>query len=169
MSNRVERALLDWKRERPDLDVTPLAVVGRLKVATEEIVSRLEAYLRAEGLTLADFEILAALRRNGKPYRLTQRDLGQRVMRAPGTITARIDRLARTGVVERRPHPGDRRALYVILTRRGVAVFDSIAPGHLSNERSLLRGLNRSEQRQLARLLDKLIGAIVPVSTEDEV
>jgi DNA-binding MarR family transcriptional regulator len=158
--DRVERALSDWRRERPDLDVTPLAVVGRLKRATEAVVEGLERYFVSHGLSLADFEILAALRRSGAPYRLTQRELGERVMRTPGTITARIDRLVANGLVERKPHPDDRRSAYVALTRRGMTTFNRIVHGHLENERALLKGLTREEQRRLSELLGKLLRGI---------
>ena len=160
MDDPVDRALADWRRERPDLDVTPLAVIGRLKRATEGIVDGLERYFASHGLSLADFEILAALRRSGAPYRITQRELGERVMRTPGTITTRIDRLSREGLVERRPHPEDRRSALVGLTRRGDALFERVVAGHLDNERRLLRGLRRTEQRTLAQLLAKLIDGL---------
>jgi DNA-binding MarR family transcriptional regulator len=165
MPERVDRAVADWKRERPDLDTGPLETIGRIKIVAEKLVAGLEAYFARQGLSLADFEIIAALMRSGKPYRLTQRDLGDRVMRTPGTITSRIDRLAAAGLVERRPHPDDRRAFYVGLTRRGSQTFDRIVDGHLANEHALLAGLTPPEQRALIKLLDKLeAGMTAPVS-----
>src|SRR5438067_6366912 len=64
-----------WRQERPDLDVSPVAIINRLE--------RLTAYLRAEiavvyerfGLTGPSFAVLATLRRAGTPYQLSQRAL----------------------------------------------------------------------------------------------
>jgi DNA-binding transcriptional regulator GbsR (MarR family) len=98
-----------WKQQRPDLDMSPLAVINRL--------SRLQSYLQPEiaavferfGLTPPSFAVIATLRRAGSPYQLSQRALMDALQLSSGTISVRIDRLEREGIVKRTPDPGDQR------------------------------------------------------------
>jgi DNA-binding MarR family transcriptional regulator len=117
----------------------------------------MSATRREHGLTRGAWDVLAALRRVGEPYRLTPTDLYQALMRTSGAITHTLHRLEYAGLVERLLNPEDGRSLYVALTARGVEVTDTVAPLHLDNERRLLASLSDAEQGQLASLLRTLL------------
>ena len=75
-------------------------------------------------------------------------------------MTARIDRLEKARLVERRPHPSDRRATLVRLTDKGFALIDSIMPSHQDTAREALAGLSVDEQKALNALLARLIAGL---------
>lgn len=149
-----------WSRERPELDVSALALMGRMFRA-----AHLADALLAEGISVHDlqpgwFDLLAALRRSGSPYELTPTELMRTTLLSSGGMTKRIDRLAEEGLVERRPDPEDRRGTLVRLTRHGKAVVDRALETHVANEERLLSPLSRAERKQLDALLRKLLAAL---------
>jgi DNA-binding MarR family transcriptional regulator len=74
-----------------------------------------------------------------------------------GTLTNRLDRLERKGLIERVPHPTDRRSTEVALTRRGFELADGVVAEHVENERRMLAGLSAAERERLDGLLRKLL------------
>ena len=152
----VERLLAQWARERPDLDVSPMAVVGRISRLARRIdLAQRETFARYD-LDPAGFDVLATLRRSGPPYELTPSDLVEQTMVTSGAVTKRLDRLEGAGLVERRVAGGDRRSRIVVLTEKGRELIDRAAPEHFANEARLLEPLTRAERATLARLLGKL-------------
>lgn len=149
-----------WARERPDLDVTALAQVGRLfrlvAVADQALAEALSEYELQPGW----FDVLAALRRSGRPFELTPTQLMGLMMVTSGGLTKRLDRLAESGLVERRPDPTDRRGTRVRLTRLGRTTIDRALTQHVRNEQELLSGLTASERRQLDQLVKKLLASL---------
>ena len=124
----------------------------------------LEAKFEEFQISRASFDVLAALRRNGKPYKLTQRELMRSLFRTSGSMSLRIDSLEKHGLVERTPDSDDRRSVFVTLTPKGVDLLEVVIPEHLENENSLVAGLNLAERKQLTGLLRKWL-----VSLEEEV
>ena len=153
------RVINQWRQVRPDLDLTPLAVIARLGRAARYVDHGHEEFFSQHDLTRADWDVLAGLRRVGPPYRLSPTDLYRGLMRASGTITHRLHRLEQAGLVERMPDPDDRRGMLVQLTKAGVKLVDKLAALHLENERRMLEGLSEREREQLARLLEKLLAS----------
>ena len=162
----VDRVLADWARERPDLDFTPVGVITRL--------GRLRGYLDAElatvfaqfGLTAADFRVIVTLRRGGTPYRMLQARLMEALGLTSGTVSVRLDRLERQGIVTREPGPASARGSVVQLTATGLALFDRVAPVHLANEDRLLAALSGDERLALAGLLRRLLASFETRTTE---
>jgi DNA-binding MarR family transcriptional regulator len=70
--------------------------------------------------------------------------------------TKRLDRLERAGLIAREPDPDDRRGVLISLTAQGREAVENALVAHMENERALLDGLTKTEQRQLADLLRKL-------------
>jgi DNA-binding MarR family transcriptional regulator len=158
----VDRILEQWQRERPELDLLAMGAFGRLG-RLHAIGSKLIASTLAEhGLNLGEFDVLAALRRSGKPHRLTPTELSRNLMLSSGAMTNRIDRLEAAGLVERLQDPGDRRGTLVSLTRAGLSRVDAAVARHVGNEAQLLSALSKAEQAQLNALLRKLLLAIEP-------
>jgi DNA-binding MarR family transcriptional regulator len=146
-----------WARERPELDVTPIEVFGRIaKLHRAQIEASEHAY-RQLGISASDFDVLATLRRAGRPYRLTPSELTSSMMISSGGVTQRVDRLERVGLVERRPHESDRRSTTVALTPGGRRLIDKAMPLHLDAERTLLVGLSKADRTALAKLLKKAL------------
>ena len=162
----VDRVLADWARERPDLDFTPVGVITRL--------GRLRGYLDAElatvfaqfGLTAADFRVIVTLRRGGTPYRMLQARLMEALGLTSGTVSVRLDRLERQGIVTREPGPASARGSMVQLTATGLALFGRVAPVHLANEDRLLAALSGDERLALAGLLRRLLASFETRTTE---
>jgi DNA-binding MarR family transcriptional regulator len=156
-------AILDqWRRERPDLDTSPIGVIGRISRLSREIERRLEPVYAASGLEPGWYDVLATLRRAGPPYRLRPTDFAAALMLTSSGTTKRLDRLEAAGYVTREPDPGDRRGVLIALTPEGRAVVDRAAVSHLANERRILSGLSAAEQRELAGLLRKLSTTLPP-------
>jgi DNA-binding MarR family transcriptional regulator len=155
--DRVDAIQAAWRRERPDVDVGPLALFGRLFRAVSLADARLAAGLTGYDLQPGWFDLLAALRRAGKPYQLNPTQLSQATMLSSAGMTKRLDRMAAAGLVERHPDPTDRRGTLVRLTPRGRRTIDAALPVHVANEARLLAGLTKQERRSLDALLRKLL------------
>ena len=158
-SDRAETALAQWRKERPDLaDPFPMALLGRLaEVALVVSRDRLAPLFARFGLQGGEFDVIATLRRSGAPYVLTPTALYEAAMISSGGMTNRLDRLEREGLIERRPHPSDRRGSLVALTPKGLALIDEAIVAHLDNERAIVGALTAVEQDELYRLLAKLL------------
>ncbi|BCM21853.1 multiple antibiotic resistance protein MarR [Mesorhizobium sp. J8] len=150
-----------WRRERPDLDVSPMGVIGRLNEASALIArDRLAPVFARFGLQSGEFDVLATLRRSGSPYALTPTELYETTMVTSGAMTARLDRLEKGGLIQRMPHPTDRRGVIVQLTAKGRELTDEALAAHVANEHEILAGLSREDQETLAKLLEKLIESL---------
>jgi DNA-binding MarR family transcriptional regulator len=158
----VERIAEQWAQERPELDVGPMLVVGRLHRAADLLDQELRTVFAEAGLGNGDFDVLASLRRAGPPYRLTPTELAGTTMVTSGAVTKRVDRLVKEGLVERTVSETDGRGRVVALTAKGKKLQERLHPLHLANEERLLAPLDADERRQLAGLLSKLL-----VSLED--
>jgi DNA-binding MarR family transcriptional regulator len=155
--DHVDRILAEWRRERPDLDTAPMGLIGRLQRAARLTDQALSRQLVGRDLRPGWFDLLAALRRAGKPYELNPTQLMSATMLSSGGMTKRLDRLAEAGLVERRPDPADRRGVLVRLTPRGKTVIDKAVEAHLGNEERILRSLGTADRRALDGLLRTLL------------
>jgi DNA-binding MarR family transcriptional regulator len=152
----VDEILEQWRRERPDLDASPIGVIGRVSRLARELEQRLERVYREHGLEPGWHDVLATLRRVGPPYRLRPSEFTGALMLTSSGTTKRLDRLEQAGLIARGPDPEDRRGTLITLTAAGSALIDNVTEAHLDNERRLLSALSDAEQRRLADLLRKL-------------
>ncbi|MFI4852941.1 MAG: MarR family winged helix-turn-helix transcriptional regulator [Gimesia chilikensis] len=153
----IDILISQWKTERPDLNVEPMGVVGRVLRLATRLERRVSETLKPYGLTVGGFDILATLRRAGNPEGLTPTELMEAVMLSSGAMTNRIDRLEEQGLVERRPSPNDRRSLQVLLTAEGRKVVDEAVADRLDEAEGALCGLKAEERDQLADLLRAML------------
>lgn len=160
MSDAVDQILAQWRRERPDVDVWPMGVVGRITRLSRLLDRELKEFFAGHGLERWEFDVLATLRRSGPPYELTAGALNRAAMVTSGAITNRIDRLAARGLVERVPDEEDRRSVRVRLTDQGRTTVDEIVGSHVANEMRLLAGLDPQERERLAGLLRGLLESL---------
>ncbi|WP_454734545.1 MarR family winged helix-turn-helix transcriptional regulator [Cupriavidus necator] len=160
--DHVDGILAQWARERPDLDASPMGVIGRLARLSRHTGRAIEAALAETGLSPWEFDVLATLRRAGPPYALSPGALIGSLMITSGTMTNRLDHLERAGLVQRRPNPDDRRGLLVELTDAGRERVDHAVELHVANEHRLLAGLSAAERTQLATLLRRWLRQFEP-------
>jgi DNA-binding MarR family transcriptional regulator len=153
----VDRIVSQWAAVRPDVDVSPIHVVGRVSRLSRLIDRRLTESFGRYGIESWMYDVLATLRRSGEPYELSAGDLVRQSMVTTGAITNRIDRLEERGLVERVGAAGDRRKVIVRLTRAGRQLVDDVVLGHVATERELLGGLSANQQRDLALLLRRTL------------
>lgn len=151
--DRIADIVGQWSRERPDLDPTPLLVIGRIQQLAAVLDVALRPPFAAADLGNGDFDVLAALRREGEPYTLTPGQLSQRMLVTTGAVTKRVDRLITRGLVSRSVSAADARGRLVGLTPAGVTVTDRLIEEHLANEAAVLRDLTDTDRRTLERLL----------------
>ncbi|GAB3274956.1 MarR family transcriptional regulator [Microbacterium sp. MEC084] len=142
-----------WSRRLPDLDLTPLDVMSRLRRAANRLAKLRAEVFRGAGLAAWEFDVLAALRREEPPHELTPMQLVGATMIGSAAMTHRIDKLVERGLVERRPNPRDGRGVLVRLCPEGSARADAAMTALALREAEELRGLSREDQATLARLL----------------
>lgn len=156
-SDEVDALVSAWQRERPDLDVTPMHVLSRVtRLARHLDIARREAFA-AHDLEAGEFDVLAALRRSGKPYELSPSQLITANLVTSGTMTNRIDRLEQKNLVTRKPDPNDGRGVLVKLTVTGQNAVDAALTDLLERERILLAGISKTERNQLADVLRQIV------------
>ena len=153
----VDRILAQWARERPDLDCSPMGIIGRISQLQREVNLAQRSTFARHGLDVPSFDVLAALRRAGSPYELSPGRLLRETLVTSGTMTNRVDRLAARGLVERLPDPHDRRGVLVRLTAEGKATVDHAFEQLLEAERTFLAGLPERDRTRLAGLLRTLL------------
>ncbi len=160
MTDHVDAILEQWRTERPDLDTSPMAVIGRLSAAAHLVDVELRRTFAIHGLDRAGFDVLATLRRTGTPYRLSPGALTRTAMVTSGAITQRLDRLEERGLVSRTAAVADGRGVHVTLTAAGLDLVDKALPDHVANEHRLLAGLSELQRRKLADGLRALIASV---------
>lgn len=157
--DEVDLILAAWARELPDLDTSPLSSLSRVsRLAKHLDRARAEAFATHE-LEVWEFDVLAALRRQGSPFVASPGDLIRETLSTSGTMTNRINRLAERGLVLREPNPTDGRGVRVRLTEDGRLRVEAALADLLSFERTVLAPLAGAERDELASILRRLLAA----------
>lgn len=157
MTDAVDKILEQWATEHPEFDVSPMGIVGRISRASALLDRSIARVLNQHSLHPGEFDLLATLRRSGKPYRLTVGRLHDSVMVTSGAVTNRLDRLVEKGLVTREIDPNNRRSVIVGLTEAGYSLVEAALPDHVENERQHLECLTPKQRTQLAELLRQLL------------
>jgi len=158
--DRIERARAEWAAERPDLDTSPMEIIGRILRAGHLAGAMIKSELRQAGLDRGGFDVLATLRRAGPPYQLTPTRLYEELVLTSGAVTHRVDALEQAGLVQRMGGQPDRRSTQVGLTVKGIAVIDATMGAHMKCEQAMIASLPAADRRVLAALLKKLLAGI---------
>lgn len=149
----VDAVMADWKAVRPNLDPSPLGLVGRVLVLADHLQRSVDAALDKHGLTLGLFDILATLRRNGKKGGMTPGQLLKSVVLSSGGLTSRLDKLEAAGLIERADDPTDRRGVVVTLTAKGKRVIDAATATRFEEAKRSLPPLAPADQQALEGML----------------
>lgn len=158
----VDAIVTDWRRERPDLDFAPFQVFSRIGRLAKHLDRERKTAFQRSNLDAWEFDVLAALRRSGEPYRLSPKALMEQTLVSSGTMTNRIDRLVGRRLVRREDDPSDGRSVLVVLTEEGKTRVDAAITRLVDAETTLLQRLPRSERTRLADLLRRLGLALGP-------
>jgi len=153
----VDQILGQWHLERPELDVSPMGVIGRMGRLAKYLDRSIQETVSEFGLNPGEFDVLATLLRSGSPYQLSPTDLFNALMVTSGTMTNRIDQLELAELVRRTPDPHDRRGTLIALTEKGLSLIGQAIEAHVTNLHRLLSVLEESERQFLVILLRKLV------------
>ena len=143
----------DWTDQRPDLDTEAMGVVLRIqalaKILADQTAQRLDEY----DLQWWQYDVLATLRRQGKPYRMAATELADATMLTSGAMTNRLDRLEESGLIGRIPDEEDRRRVLVQLTRTGLKLIEDAAETRFQSATDALACLSNRQSEHLSDLL----------------
>lgn len=154
-------AILDqWRRERPDLDLSAIGVLGRLAQVSLVLGRDVEQVFARHGLHSGEFDVLAALRRSGSPYTLIPSELSEALMMSRAGMTNRLDRLEAAGLVVRSLDPADRRSFRVALTEKGREVIDATLTEHAANVARLVSCLTPEQTESLQHAIWTLLRSV---------
>lgn len=157
MREILDDTMSSWRRERPDLQLDAMGTTLRINQLMNAAVRGVESVFTPHGVTVGEFDVLAALRRGGHGAVLTPTTLARVAMISPAGMTNRLDRLEAAGLIVRRPDPDDRRGSLVQLTPNGLAIADRAIEDLVAAENEIFRELSATERQRLDRILDKLI------------
>ncbi|WBQ04368.1 MarR family winged helix-turn-helix transcriptional regulator [Kribbella sp. CA-293567] len=160
--DHVARIQAAWQAERPDLDVSPQGVIGRLHRIAAQLTCELNAVYAKYGVTEGEFDVLAALRRAGAPYERAPGEIALHTMVTTGAVSKRVDRLEKAGLVHRRRSAVDGRGRMVRLTPAGKRLIDKAFTAHIANEHRLVEYLTSEEADQLEAVLTSWLARIEP-------
>src|ERR1700759_5463072 len=153
----VGRGMAQWRQQRPDIDGSGKAVVGRVLHLQEIILRAVNAALAPHGLRYTDYAVLATLRVAGEPYRMSPSRLQANMLFTSGGVSNLLRRVEQKGYVRRLADPADGRGILVELTPKGLALAEAAMAGHAATERRLCAMLSKDEQDELAALLSRMI------------
>lgn len=155
--DKIDKIVIQWNEERPDLDLSGFQLVGRFKLISQHLSREMDKTFATFGLTHSSFDVLATLRRSGSPYGLSPNELLESTMVTSGTMTNRIDQLEKAGLVERKRNPKDGRSVIITLTKKGFAVVDKAVAAHMETLTRLTSSLSEKDSAALKPLLSKFL------------
>ncbi|MDW7550683.1 MarR family winged helix-turn-helix transcriptional regulator [Pseudoalteromonas peptidolytica] len=149
----IDRVQEQWAREKPHLETTPMAIMGRLVRIAKHMEAEVEKLHKRYGLNLGEFDVLATLRRSGEPFRLTPSELFKTMLLTSGAMTNRLDKLAAKGLIKREHCKEDRRSVTVELTAEGVSLIEKLIEPHIALQAQLVQELEPEQRVLLNELL----------------
>ncbi len=158
--DHIDKIAAQWNKERRDLDIAPMALIGRLKRISSHLTQGMNKTFSEFGLNSASFDVLATLRRSGEPYCLSPSDLLATMMVTSGTMTNRIDQLEKSGLVERIRNPKDGRGFIISLTEKGFNLIDAAVGAHVETQHRLVSSLSGEEKQKLNSLLTRFLAGL---------
>ena len=155
--DRIDRLEAEWHESWKDLNTDGFGVVGRILLIGHHLDTDGTKVLREFDLQTGEFDVLATLRRAGKPYALSMGELCRDVILSSGGMTHRVDRLLERGLVSRAQDPRDRRAVLVSLTDTGLELVESALLRKVERATALTSVFSEKEAATLKALLRRLL------------
>lgn len=154
----VDRVRREWSRTYPDLDTSPIDVLGRIQRIASISNHRLDIDLARHGITRSEFNVLSAIARADAPLRASE--VVSTTLLSGASITKIADALVSRGLMVREKSARDGRVVLMTLTDAGRAVVDDALPRRLADDERLIAGLSTDERQMLTTLLRKVCGAL---------
>ena len=151
MADAIDAVIDQWRKVRPDVDLWPMHVLGRIARLCRVLEKENKQFLAEHGLEPFEFDVLTTLRRAGDPSELTPSALFKATLVTSGAITNRIDHMETKGLVERVRNFEDRRSVRIRLTPQGREVLDAIFELHVANMERILQPLDHQTRQHLVR------------------
>jgi len=159
-TDSVGKLLIQWAENRPDLDLTSLGVAVRIDRLAAQLTIGANRALDPLGVSLWEYDVLSALRRQGRPYELSATALARETRMSGGAMTHRVTRLVKRGLVTRSACDEDRRAVLVRLTREGLEVVGKAIGERVTMVARALDALDTDERDMLDRLLGTVLASV---------
>ncbi len=155
----------DFAEEYPGADPLSTECFMNIARASDQMLSELNRRLKADyDLSVSAATVLAIIDGAGEP--ITPGVIAERAIIAAASTTSVLDTLEKRGLVERRPHPTDRRKLLIDLTAKGRSTIDHILPGIHRLEEEVMRALTTDERRDLLGLIAKVQASVSQVAEQ---
>ncbi|MEZ8086004.1 MULTISPECIES: MarR family winged helix-turn-helix transcriptional regulator [unclassified Vibrio] len=155
----IDRVVEQWAKEKPELDTEPMAMMGRIMRIAKYMETQVAELHKKYDMKLGEFDVLATLRRSGKPYRLTPSELIGSMMLTSGAMTNRLDKLEAKGLISREHSKEDRRSVSVQLTKDGLILIDQMMTEHVETQKKLVKSLSASQKKNTNQLLKTWLSA----------
>ncbi len=156
----IDSLISEWKEERPELDASAMEVIGRILKLSKILEKRASKALSIYNIHYTDLDVLATVRRSGKPYELTPSQLMKSVLITSGAMTALLNRLTKMALIYRSPDPKDGRIKLVGLTPKGIKLIDKAIETRFKEANDAVKSLTKTENRELSTLLKKLLKSL---------
>ncbi|CAH7110020.1 Transcriptional regulator, MarR family [Vibrio chagasii] len=155
----IDRVVEQWAKEKPELETEPMAMMGRIMRIAKYMETQVADLHKKYDMKLGEFDVLATLRRSGKPYRLTPSELIGSMMLTSGAMTNRLDKLEAKGLICREHSKEDRRSVSVQLTKDGLILIDQMMTEHVEMQKKLVKSLSASQKKNTNQLLKTWLSA----------
>jgi DNA-binding MarR family transcriptional regulator len=151
-----------WLDARPGTDITGMVSTARITRLRSRMAQAFEECHQQAGMASWAFDVLATLRRQPAPHRVTHKELSELAMISNSAVTQRIDKLVAEDLVARVPNPASRREMFVQLTDRGMEAIEAVIDRHTALCNELMAPLTGAEHAEFDRLLVKLLEPLDP-------
>lgn len=155
--DHIDKLIKQWENERPELDLAPMALLGRLTRLSYFFRQAMEKTFAEFDLNPAGFDVLATLRRSGEPYTLCPKDLLNSTLVTSGTMTNRIEQLQKAGFITRQRSQTDKRSYLISLTPKGLSTINQAVEKHVITQKRLIDTLSKDDYQQFDTLLKKML------------
>lgn len=156
----IDMLVVEWKKERPELDAEAMHIVGRILKLGKILERRASKVLRECDLQYTELDVLATIRRSGSPYELAPKQLMKSVVITSGAMTALLERLSKLDLIYRAPDKKDGRIRLVGLTQKGKDKIDKAIKIRFKEAKSAVEVFNQADHETLSLLLKKMLKSL---------
>jgi DNA-binding MarR family transcriptional regulator len=153
----IDSLIFEWEQERPELNTSAMHIVGRILFLGKILERRASKAVADFNIHYTDLDVLATIRRSGKPYELTPSQLMKSVLISSGAMTALLNRLTKLELVYRSSDSKDGRIKLVGLTAKGSNIIDKAIEQRMIEANESVNTLDESERKELSGFLKKLV------------
>ncbi|MAZ38697.1 MAG: hypothetical protein CMF49_01120 [Legionellales bacterium] len=155
--NLIDEIMTDWKKERPDIECSGKASICSILRVYSQYIMLLERALKPLNIAPNVFSVLVTVRRKGKAAEISVKKIREEVLVTSGGMSNLLLRMVKANLITKRPDKDDARSMLIRLTPKGLKIIDKAMEIQAACERQLTNTLTKTENKQLANLLSKLL------------